>query len=1135
MADGSVIIDTKLDSSGLKQGLNGLGGIASKGFKAISVGAMAAGAGLIALGTYSAKIGQQFESSLAQVGTIMDTDAMSFGDMSNGILALSGEMGVAASDIAQTAYAAISATGDTAGALDIVKNASMLATAGFTDTNSALSVLTTAMNAYGYSASDLTGISDSLIATQNLGVTTVAELAAVMGKAIATGSAYNVGIHNLESAYVSLTKNGINTAESTTYISAMLNELGDSSSDVGKIIKNKTGKSFGQLMADGNSLGDVLSILNDSVDGNAEALMGLWGSAEAGKASNAIVSQGLETFSENLELIEGSAGATADAYETMSDTLGYKTGILKTNAQNLGIAVYEGIGGSLSEAASFGIDALDQLNTAMKKEGFSGLAKALGNVLSQAVTKIAKFAPKLVQMGISLIKSLITGLTENVDTIAEAATSIITQLLTGIMDVLPVLATAGLDIILGLVDGIISSLPELIPAAIQMIAKLATGLVNAIPELIAKLPEIIQAIWEGLLAVDWIELGKQILDSIVTSLSNIGSTILGWFSGGLSGAKDLSWGSIGTAIKNAIGGIGDWFGGLFDLEGIKGLSWSEIGTSIKTGVGTVLDAGGTFLSGLFTAGKNAIEGFSWSEVGTAVLGGVTQILDIGGAFLAGGFEAGKKAIEGIDWATLGTTIGDTFNGLVDTAGAFLSGGFTAAEATIKAIDWTALGTTIGTAFNDLVDTTGTFLSGGFELAKTTITTIDWAGIGTTISSAFNGVVDTTGAFISGGFTLAETAITTIDWAGIGTTISGTFNGLVDTTGAFISGGFEAAETTIKGIDWAGIGTAISDNLNGAISAISAIGTSFWSMIEGWFTSDEESEAEGLGKDLSDDLADGMTAESQLQAVQVAAETLATTALNSLKLELGGTEGGTSTTTDAFGEAAAIGISDGITAKATEGTYKTGANSLATAAANAMNSAFGVAGTGFLALGTKAASKFNYIGEAVAQGIANGISNNTSVITTAARSAATAAYNAAKKKLEIQSPSKLFGELGMYCAKGLAGGLVDSEQVLNEAMGSVADRLASTSIADKMTSTVTGRTRGIAGRYGHLSSAETRSANAGETLDYDALGKAVWNNAPNIHIDLDGEKVGTLIEPKVSERQEQRTQALMRRHGDGTRI
>lgn len=204
-----------------------------------------------------------------------------------------------------------------------------------------MSGLTTAINAYGLSADDASRIADEFILVQNKGVTTVDELASNMGRAISTGSAYGVNLENLNAAYISLTKGGISTAESTTYLSSMMNELGDSGSDVGKVLQEKTGMSFSQLMDNGYSLADVLDILMASVDGDSSALMNLWGSAEAGKAANAILTQGTDNFRQSLDDLGNSSGTTEDAYSTMMDTADGKMKQVKETANDLFIKVFE--------------------------------------------------------------------------------------------------------------------------------------------------------------------------------------------------------------------------------------------------------------------------------------------------------------------------------------------------------------------------------------------------------------------------------------------------------------------------------------------------------------------------------------------------------------------------------------------------------------------------------------------------------------------------------------------------------------------------------------------------------------------------------------------------------------------------
>lgn len=333
------------------------------GLKTVGVTLGAVSMTLVAMGAAAVSAATDFETSFAKTQTIMDTTKLSVGDMREEILDLSITSGMAATDVSEAVYQAISGSVDTADAAQFVSQANKLAVAGFTSLTNATDVLTTALNAYGLEADSVAGISNVLIQTQNLGKTSVDELASSMGKAISTGSAYGVNLENLSTAYVELTRGGIATSEATTYLSGMLNELGDSGSTVGKILQEETGRSFGQLMEDGYSLADVLQILLSHVNGNTEALMGLWGSQEAGKASNAIAKQGLEDFNAVLEQMQqemsGATTTTEDAYDIMTNTSEFIDARFKNALTNLGIAAGDQLTPALNRVKSALTDVLD--------------------------------------------------------------------------------------------------------------------------------------------------------------------------------------------------------------------------------------------------------------------------------------------------------------------------------------------------------------------------------------------------------------------------------------------------------------------------------------------------------------------------------------------------------------------------------------------------------------------------------------------------------------------------------------------------------------------------------------------------------------------------------------------------------
>ena len=348
----------QIDSN--KDKLSKIGSVMEKAGKTVA----GASAGIASA---SVTMASGFEDAMAKVSTIADTTEVPLDSLRKQILELSDSTGIAASDIAENVYNAISAGQNTGDAVAFVANATNLAKAGFTDSSSALDVLTTAMNAYKLSADDVSEVSDILLTTQNKGKTTVGELASSMGKAIPTAAAFNVDLRNLAAAYATTTANGIATAESTTYIKSMIKELGDTGSTVGSIIKEKTGKSFSELMAEGDSLGDVLNVLNGYGADTGKTMYDMFGSAEAASAAATIASGGAEQFSESLSAMAASSGATDDAMGKMQ-TSSSKAAKVLNRMKNDGIE----LGSSLIDLLS---PSLDRVSTGV--EAFSGWIKEL--------------------------------------------------------------------------------------------------------------------------------------------------------------------------------------------------------------------------------------------------------------------------------------------------------------------------------------------------------------------------------------------------------------------------------------------------------------------------------------------------------------------------------------------------------------------------------------------------------------------------------------------------------------------------------------------------------------------------------------------------------------------------------------
>lgn len=581
--DFSIFGNTKLDTSGVTKGISSMTVAAGN---LIADFVKSAGSQLAGIAKSAVSIGSAFETSLAKVTTIADTSKLSTQQLSDQITAMSSKMGVAASDIAEATYQAISAGQDTSNAVAFAGQASKLAAAGFTSSSSAVDILTTALNAYGMSADQATHVSDVLLTTQNLGKTSVDELSASMGKVIPLAAAYGVSVENLSSGLAVMTANGIATAEATTYTKSMLNELGDSGSTVGKILQKQTGKSFAQLNAEGKSLGDVLQILYNSVGGNSTAFAGLWSSVEAGTGALSLASGGADKFNSVLAQMQDSAGATEAAYETMTDTFQHKVESLQTLAENLGISLYNSMEGSLSDVAQWGIDCLTQLSTALTEGGPEAMLQAAGEILSDLASGIAEQLPGLMTTGVEIITQLAEDIVAATPAMLDTAAEVLGALGQGIIDAIPDLITSATEVVTGFVDYLGDNADAIVDAGVQLMESLVTGIANNLPALITSAAGLIAKFAAALIEhlPDILSCGAELLatlaQGIVRSLENLAEAALACIAkliGVWDGSMD-EWGHIGeNIVQGIINGIAGMWGKL--TSWVSGLIANLVGTA----------------------------------------------------------------------------------------------------------------------------------------------------------------------------------------------------------------------------------------------------------------------------------------------------------------------------------------------------------------------------------------------------------------------------------------------------------------------------------------------------------------------------------------------------------------------------
>lgn len=244
------------------------------------------------------------------------------------------------------------------------------------------------------------------------------------------------------------------------------------------------------------------------------------------------------------------------------------------------------------------------------------LLPMIGNVLAGIPEIVYSLVPELLQTGTELLSSLAQGFTEgipeffstalpqllaftdqlrdNAASFVDAGLNLITQLLNGLIAGLPDLIAYVPDIIINICGIINDNMPKILAEGVSIIVQLVVGIVKAVPDLLANWKKILQAVLSVISAINWLNIGKNILTGVANGVKSMGSSMLNAFKGGFSSA--LNW------IKSLPSQAVQWGKNLIQSF-INGL----------TGKGGAVGAGAIAATAGATIAKTA-SGNDWSSV-----------------------------------------------------------------------------------------------------------------------------------------------------------------------------------------------------------------------------------------------------------------------------------------------------------------------------------------------------------------------------------------------------------------------------------------------------------------------------------------------------------------------------------------
>ena len=239
------------------------------------------------------------------------------------------------------------------------------------------------------------------------------------------------------------------------------------------------------------------------------------------------------------------------------------------------------------------------------------IVNAVIKILPQIVTAILNMLPQILEAGIQILLSLIQGLTQALPQLIAMLPEIINTIITVLIENLPLIIEAGIQLLIAIVTGLSEAIPQLIDyiptiidtmittllenlpliidCAIQLLVALINGLIQALPQLVTMTPRIIWTIVTTLIdnLPQLLKAGKTLLTSVIDGIKSIlskmgevGKNIVQGLWQGIIKAKDWLLNKIKSFAHTITDGIKSFFG----IHSPSTVMRDEVGKQIPAGM-----------------------------------------------------------------------------------------------------------------------------------------------------------------------------------------------------------------------------------------------------------------------------------------------------------------------------------------------------------------------------------------------------------------------------------------------------------------------------------------------------------------------------------------------------------------------
>lgn len=440
MADGKVVIETDLDSSGIESGLKKLGSITAKGLKAATTAITGTSIALGGIATAAIKVGSDFESQMSRVKAISGATGEEFEKLKEQAIQLGADTAFSSKQAAEGMENLAAAGFATNEIVDAMPGLLSLAAAAGEDLATSSDIAASTLRGFGLEAKDMEHVADVLAANANRTNSSVAQTGEAMKYVAPLARAAGLSLEETAAAIGIMADAGIQGSQAGTTLRGAISRLSKPTDDMQEAM-DKLGISFYDSNGKMKSLTEQVGMLRKATEGMTDEqknnlLVTLYGQ-EALSGMVALINEGEGSLGDLTEAYKNCDGEAQKAAETMQDNLSSALEQLGGSAESLGIVFYESVAENLKKTAQSATDSVNNITDAFKSGGMNAAIQAAGDEFANLATTAAEHAPKMVDTAVDFIESFGSGITKNKKKLYNSAVDMAETLGTGLARILP--------------------------------------------------------------------------------------------------------------------------------------------------------------------------------------------------------------------------------------------------------------------------------------------------------------------------------------------------------------------------------------------------------------------------------------------------------------------------------------------------------------------------------------------------------------------------------------------------------------------------------------------------------------------------------------------------------------------------